>query len=351
VIDVDTDDRVGAGDWSRLEWMERWPRSHPRTTGPWTIVRPGAWATLDPETGQVTPATPERDRRLPGLGPALADGGRLVAYRVGRRAVVGDRGRWVKVVRPSRLVDLVATHARLDTALGPVGVETPRVLAQDDDGRLELSTVSGESLHQFLRTYGPRPRSQANGDSPVDQALTEVARGLAALHRLPVEGPAPLVSSAASDSLQRAIGWVARVEPATVDRLWSVAATLPQPSGGGPTSMIHGDLHDKNVFVGSDGRVGLIDLDGVGHGSSVDDVANLAVHLELRAMQAGLDRSIGRTWSQCLTDAYARLRPFDADDLGIRRRHIWFRLACLYRFRRPGRELTDRLLALAVDDR
>jgi Ser/Thr protein kinase RdoA (MazF antagonist) len=274
-----------------------------------------------------------------------------VAYRVGRRAVVADRGRWVKVVRPSRLADLVAAHARLDSALGPIGVETPRVLAQADDGRLELSTVSGESLHRFLRTYGPQARPATNGEGPIEQALAEVARGLAALHGLPVEGHAPPDPSVSTDSVQRAIDWVARVEPATVDRLRSVAATLPQPPGGGPTSMIHGDLHDKNVFVGSDGRVGLIDLDGVGLGSSIDDVANLAVHLELRAMQAGLDRSIGRTWSRCLTDAYARLRPLDADDLGIRRRHTWFRLAYLYRFRRPGRELTDRLLALAVDDR
>lgn len=332
---------------TRLAWMEQWPRSHPRTTGRWTLVRRGGWATLDPETGRVQPAVPEHDRRLPGLGPALAAGGHLVAYRVGRRAVVADGDHWVKVVRPSRVTQLVATHSLLDTGLGRVGVETPRVLSRHDDGRLALSTVPGRSLHRILRDSAPfAVRNQASGQ--IEQTLVHVAAGLVELHRIPPTDPTPLPSP---DHPEQAIGWVARVEPTMVERLESVAATLPERSNLRPDSMTHGDLHDKNVFVGADGRPGLIDLDGVGPGSSIDDVANLAVHLELRALQAGLDHTIGQGWSRCLTDAYARFRSLDPDELSNRRRHTWFRLACLYRLRQPGRELTDRLLDLAVDDR
>jgi len=85
----------------------------------------------------------------------------------------------------------------------------------------------------------------------------------------------------------------------------------------------------------------------------VEDVANLAVHLELRLLQAG--RGAGSYSHRGLTEglyrAYARRRPLDVDLLSCHERRTWFRLACLYRFRARSRHLVPSLLTRVVGER
>ncbi len=351
-------------------WLADWPRCHPRPTGPWTLARPGGWARLEPERGRVSPAVPTRDRRLPGLATALADGGRLVAYRVGRRAVLADGDRWIKVVRPARRARLVEVTTRLAGELGRRGVGTPMALAHHDDGRVALSTVPGRSLHGMLRRVAPVDR-RPGGEQPVDggsarwvlvggrppgeladgelavlAAIETVAGALAVLHDLPI----PVGwGERVPDPPDRWVEVVARAEPAAAARLQQVAAALAPPPTTGPRALVHGDLHDKNVFVDESGdAVGLIDLDGVGAGWAEDDVADLAVHLELRALQAGLGSAIGHRWAAHLVAAYGAHRPLDEARLLAAARWTWFRLGCLYRFRPAGRTLSVELLRRAL---
>ena len=259
---------------------------------------------------------------MPGLAPALDTGGVLVGYRVGRRAVVRHGPGWFKVVRPKRVGELVAVH---EFAGDAVELATPTVLVAHDDGRVELSSVAGPSLNDVIRC---EPGS-------VSSVLPSVAEALAVLHRSPRFGP-----DRRPDPPSRSLRIVERGEPEVLGPFLAGAECLPPLDGGTPAT-VHGDLHDKNVMV-SGRHVGLIDLDGLGWGVAEDDVANLAVHLELRALQLGL----ATTWVRDLIAAYPS--PLDARRLEAARRHTWFRLAALYRFREPGRRLSDELYRRAL---
>ncbi|MDH4171791.1 MAG: hypothetical protein OEW42_19585, partial [Acidimicrobiia bacterium] len=136
--------------------------------------------------------------------------------------------------------------------------------------------------------------------------------------------------------------------------------------------VVHGDLHDKNVFcdtprpadaaqltatplladaapLGGAGPLALIDLDGLGLGAPEDDVANLAVHLELRNLQARTGLPFG-TRSGELYRSYQRTQPLDRERLEAVERHTWFRLACLYQYRVASRHLVPQLLRAARGD-
>lgn len=52
-------------------------------------------------------------------------------------------------------------------------------------------------------------------------------------------------------------------------------------AGTRPGPTVHGDLYEGQVFVGSDGGIGLIDLEDAGPGDPLLDAANLLAHLVL----------------------------------------------------------------------
>lgn len=323
-----------------------WERAYPRHQGPWTVASPGrGWGRFDPEAGVATPVAPARDPDLPDLARVLAqaeEGGALVAYRVGRRAVVARPEEFIKVVRPKRRDGLVAAHQWLGEALdgAAIPVDTPRARPVDAPGAVALTPVAGVSLHHLLRA-GWSARELA----PV---LDAMARALAALHTIP---PPPDLGPAPIDDPARWVDTVARADPDGASTLAPVAAGL-SPLEARPEVVTHGDLHDKNLFwnphrdqVG--GGVGLIDLDGVGLGAREDDVANLGVHLQLRALQGARPAGVGTAWRDRLHRAYRTHLPLDPDRVAAVEAHTWFRLACLYRFRAASCHLVPDLLRQA----
>ncbi len=314
-------------------FLERWITAYPRRVGVWTLRTPdGRWGTLDPEQGHIRPVEPCRDVKLPALKSALRRGS-LIGYRSGRRAIIATPDSYIKVVRPKRFDALVAGHELL-AATNPRFV-VPRVIAADNSGWIELSAIRGPALHEILH----RP---FRGDE-VPSAIERVARGLAAFHNTPAPDE---LSTRSLDPPDRWIETVARVEPDAAVPLARVARDLPD-LGAAPQTLIHGDLHDKNIIV-SDSGVGLIDFDNTGRGSPEDDVANLAVHLQLRSLQARQPSAVGEARADLLYHAYRNERALDTDRLAAVERHTWFRLACLYRFRRSGRHLTFELLRRAT---
>ncbi len=315
-----------------LSFLGRWPTSYPRHSGDWTLVGPGpSWARFDPEARAIEPIEPSHDPRLPGLGPALMRG-KLNSYRVGRRATIATAAGFIKVVRPRRVRPIVQTHENLAGACP--NLLFPAVVHADERGGIELTAVPGGSLHQLLR--------QSPTDRHRSAAIDMIGIALADLHATPAPqhmGPRP------TDSPHRWITTVGRVEPAAVPELCSVAATLPSlPTD--PSVVVHGDLHDKNIFI-SGPSVGLIDLDGVGLGNPADDVANLAVHLQLRGLQAGCDSHQGERAAERLYASYRTVAPLNEDRLHAVERHTWFRLSCLYRFRATSRHLVPEMLRRA----
>lgn len=289
----------------------------------------GTWSVLEPESGAVTLIDPADDAALPALGPAL-ERGELIGYRAGRRAVISTGSSYIKIVRPGRMERIRSLHQLARSS----AIQVPRLLAGTTADALELAPIAGTSLHARLRS----------GRSPL-APLRMIGRTLAALHAAP---PARELRLRNHDSPERWIDTVARVEVEARHELERVAADLPPlaPLMNRPWSVVHGDLHDKNVFT-SGRQVGLIDLDSLGVGPSETDLGNLGVHLRLRALQAGHSPAVGERHAEELYAAYATFRPVDWRALAVVERHTWFRLSCLYRFRRASRPLVPELLRRA----
>lgn len=306
-------------------WWNAYP--HQRA---WTLRdRSGSWGAFAPRTGEIRDVSPAEDAELPGLRTALHRG-QLLGYRVGRRAVVATKDSYLKVLRPKRSQRVTSIHEWITDAQPTLIF--PRILGADE-GVIELAEVSGRSLHQQMR------------HSTRDLATTveHVSRGIAALHRTPAPTSLPVRKL---DDPESWLNTVAIVEPHAAAALRCALQALPTLQAV-PTVVVHGDLHDKNVMISGE-SVGLIDLDGVGLGTPEDDIANLAVHLELRGLQAGCPL-VGRALSDRLVSTYERERPLDAMRLDAVKRHTWFRLACIYHFRTASRPLVPTLLGRAIE--
>lgn len=316
-------------------FMTDWPTAYPRARGNWTgLDTGGRWGDINPESGSARLVDPCKDMALPALESARHRG-TLAGYRVGRRAIVDTGDTFIKVVRPRRLPALLQTHRELPQCCPTVAF--PDVLASSDTGWIELSRAPGSSLHDLVRQ--PEP----GGTNILHQAIDQIGVSLATLHG--TDAPADREPA----TVHRPHQWVQivqRAEPDVAAELAPLAERLPELAPTQPT-IVHGDLHDKNVFASSDG-VALIDLDGVGVGVAEDDVANLGVHLELRALQAGRDQHIGQDQRTRLYAAYRTQRDLNLERLEAAERHTWFRLACLYRFRARSRHLSLELLRRAV---
>lgn len=315
-------------------WQSTWPVANPRVSGLWTLRKGTDFATLDPESGRATKVEPAADRKLPGLSVAMSHG-KLIGYRHGRRGIVATPTHFIKVVRPSRTAALVQRHEML----GVPGFAVPSILDASDDGRVALSRVAGRSLHEHLRVDPARD-------------MEDIGRLLVALQQQPVPAILPVrrcddVSTWVEISRRSPTGHLPTIERA--------AAGLPLLDDRADV-VVHGDLHDKNVFCSSTSggddvaAMGLIDLDGLALGAVEDDVVNLAVHLELRNLQ-------GRTGHPAGSRARAIYRGFeraggvlDAERVRLVERHTWFRLACLYQYRNSSAHLLPAFLRAAGFD-
>ncbi|MFP5322190.1 MAG: phosphotransferase family protein [Acidimicrobiia bacterium] len=233
------------------------------------------------------------DPALPGLERAATPGGldgltrpvlggtrgiEVVAYRPTERAVVridGERRTgYVKVLRPDDVDPLVARHHLLADA----GLPVPEVLAASvAEGVVVLADAAGTTL-----------RERVKAELPGWPSAAELARLLDAVHELPPPGPSGRASRIADGSGHAAL--LARVAPgleaplrALADRFRAELPAVRARSG----ATVHGDVHEGQLVVGPGGAVtGLLDLDDVGAGDPLDDLATLAAHLRFRAQGA-----------------------------------------------------------------
>lgn len=241
------------------------------------------------------------DRRLRGLADLCSrPGSQLRAHRPERRAVVemtdGGAHRFVKVMRAERLTDPLvgALRDRFD------GVPTPEVLAVDRAaGTVTMSALPGNTMHDAI----------ARGEPGLPGHAAEVGRVLVRLHASSVPGGATRHG--------------AEAEVAVVDRWLGLAEAFDGVTLPGTTvhaararmaelmarvtfapALLHRDLHDKQVLLGPAGP-GLLDLDLLAVGDPALDLANLVVHLELRARQGLLSIERSQEMVEALVAGYA----------------------------------------------
>lgn len=304
-------------------WLNAWPRTFPCSRGPWTVTNCTDWAIVDPEGGTVEIVNPADDPKLIGL-PAALERAQLVSYRHRRRAVLESELGYTKVSRPKRSGAIADRH-RLFAELG---LEGPKVQAQSDDGRLDLERVPGQSLHYLLN------RGQVNDDH-----LWAIAKAIGELHnQKPSEAPIHDRSTNWIETTRRGDAELASL----LERHYCELPPVPDAA----ESLIHTDLHDKNILLGASAK--LIDLDGLALGNPAHDLGNLLAHFTLRMLQTGRPLQLGRELGQALLDHYRKVASVDEEAVHIAQRHTFLRLAALYNFRLESRPLVPDLLRLAV---
>lgn len=237
------------------------------------------------------------------LAPLVGGRPRLevVAYRPTERAVVrvdGPNGHvYVKVVPPASTAALVARHERLAEA----GLPVPRALAAGA-GWIAMAALDGSTLRDRLK--------EGDGHLPDPDRYLELLDVLAVVDLV----DAPPVRSRVDDAPHHA-AMLAAVLPDAGGRIAEIVERLSAATSHRLTGTVHGDLHEAQLVVDDRSVVGLLDIDDVGPGDPLDDVATLVAHLRFRALTAD-DRRI---------EAYADLvraavsARYDANDV---ERHV-----------------------------
>ena len=282
------------------------------------------------------------DPRLPGLAAAAAAGGRVVVHRHRRRAVVGTPDRFVKFLARGRAARVAELSDRLHGLGTAAGFAVPAVLARAED-RVEFSVLPGRSLHEL----GAAGRNDAYRAAWAEWARCWPALATAA------PGTEPLPAHTAEDEARTLARWAGRLEAfpglleappgavaAWARRIGAELSALPADRRG--RVVLHRDLHDQQLlFDGA--RLGLLDFDTAALGEPELDLANLSVHLELRAAQGLLEPALRAAGQEAVT-AVARVLGADPGRLAVHAEATRLRLACVYAFRPRWRAVAQDLL-------
>ncbi|WP_434993166.1 aminoglycoside phosphotransferase family protein [Arthrobacter sp. Ld5] len=273
---------------------------------------PGLPAALDPAA-----ATPFA------FGPgytAAATQLELRSYRPLRRAVVlarnGDERRYLKVLRQGRAAPLADRHRMLRAA----GVPAPALAAEPVRDVVAMHAAPGTPLADLLMHDG------ADGVEP-DALLRVLAALPAEVLALPARPP-----------------WAARIRdygegavaalPGQAERIRRLAADIDavvRSSDGGPLVPTHGDFYEGNLLIADGSVSGLLDVDALGPGHLVDDLACFLGHLAvLPALHAG--------YAQVPQALLRFLRAFDrrVDPMALRSRAAAVSLTLVAGARRRG---------------
>jgi len=197
----------------------------------------------------------------------------MVAYRPTRRCVLRLEGggmtrAYAKVVRPKVQDELVRRHQLLAGA----GVPVPRILHSAPGGLVVIAPATGIPMANFLAAGLTDP-------------VTTLDAAVAVLDALPAEVL----------GLRRHPSWAERVEhyahaaatalpehEGTARAIAAAVTATMASSDAGPLVPTHGDWYEANIFMADEATVAsILDVDSVGPGHRVDDVACLLGHVSV----------------------------------------------------------------------
>lgn len=191
-----------------------------------------------------------------------------VSYRPLRRAVLrasaGEEVRYLKVLRPGQASGLRNRHELLQAA----GVPVPELIDCPIEELVVTEAASGVPLAAQLMNDGARLLDPSS--------IIELLLGLPAdAMQLPARTPwAARVRDYAEGALAALPGEAYRIAriAETVEGLLAAAPT-------GPLVPTHGDFHEGNLLVTGNRITGVLDVDTLGPGRLVDDLACFLAHL------------------------------------------------------------------------
>jgi aminoglycoside phosphotransferase (APT) family kinase protein len=250
----------------------------------------------------VTPARAARTLADVARGPLDVT---VVVYRPAERVVVrivdaDGRELYVKLVAPHAVTPLAERHR----ALRDAGLPVPAVIAEGDTW-IAMEALQGPTWRQVVKS--------GDGPWPTPDAVTELCDRIGAAelgHARPVR---PRVLDAAAHARM-----LAAVAATQRDRLHRIAERFDREAELAAArcgTIVHGDLHEGQLILGDDGAItGLLDVDDVGPGDPVDDVANVIGHLHFRAGTSGaLDTRLARYADDLRSRAMERHDPYAVD--------------------------------------
>ena len=273
---------------------------------------PGDSVLLDEAMSTVFWVFPQ-DRKLRGLDrltdppPELRDvfgrpwvRSELVAYTPEKAATVrcsDDAGATVGFAKVHagddgrRSVDTLAAVRR---SLAPAGGPTlPEPVGYLPDLRMSLlSPVPGRPLHRLPRA-----------DVPAAMAL--LGEALAVLHGGPTDALPPF-TRLAPDRLTTAGVLLQTARPDLADLTGAVvSALLAAPPDPAPVTLLHGDLHPKNVLVHDTG-IGLVDLDQACAGPAAAELGGTLARLWCPRPNDPIDAGTAAAAADALLGGYAK---------------------------------------------
>ncbi|WP_300343857.1 phosphotransferase [Nesterenkonia sp.] len=224
---------------------------------------------LDPALPGLRLATdPDSVASIWGAGRVLT-GLETVSYRPLRRAVIAadfsDGSRlYLKVLRSGRAVDLDARHRMLLEA----GVPAPVPVSDPVSDVVALQRGDGVSLAEYFLADGA--------------ATVRPKDFVALLEQMPEEVMTLPAREAWTDRLPSYASAAASALPSHADRIAQLAETIMQrlpAADRGPVVPTHGDFYEANVLM-RDAQIScLLDVDSLGPGHRVDDLACFLGHL------------------------------------------------------------------------
>lgn len=279
------------------------------------------------------------DRRLVGLARTLTrSDARLIVHHPERRAVVcvgEEEKQFIRFVKPGRVhknmqaVRWLASQTQRSFLM-------PDILAFDNtNGTTAWSELAGRSLfdslsetlsESSLRMIGEAIKSLHDCIPHMDFSIHDGEAEALLLEKClqTLEAFRPAVASAAHRHAEKVIGALRNHHTS-------------------PISLMHRDLYDKQIFISQDEHIGILDFDTLSKGPAELDLANVVVHLELRAIQGLCTESSALRAATLILSEYKRLGGLP-EHLNIYADATRMRLVAVYAMRPMAKQVPYLLL-------